>query len=181
MSIKNDFFNTSLESKKMKSIIIVLLTSILFIGCNNNQKNAERNVLLIEKYVQAVETTNYDMMSSLLDDNYVGFGPSIKDSIGKAEALANWEANMKQLYDKIQYQKSRNVAINITTGDNQGEWVSSWAHLEMTYKGERGSVIIWANTIYQIENNKILKSYTFYNEADALRQLGYVFINVNDL
>jgi hypothetical protein len=165
----------------MKSIIIVLLTSILFIGCNNNQKNAERNVLLIEKYVQAVETTNYDMMSSLLDDNYVGFGPSIKDSIGKAEALANWEANMKQLYDKIQYQKSRNVAINITTGDNQGEWVSSWAHLEMTYKGERGSVIIWANTIYQIENNKILKSYTFYNEADALRQLGYVFINPNDL
>lgn len=165
----------------MKSIIIVLLTSILFIGCNNNQKNAEKNVLLIEKYVQAVETTNYDMMSSLLDDNYVGFGPSIKDSIGKAEALANWEANMKQLYDKIQYQKSRNVAINITTGDNQGEWVSSWAHLEMTYKGERGSVIIWANTIYQIENNKILKSYTFYNEADALRQLGYVFINPNDL
>jgi hypothetical protein len=165
----------------MKSIIIVLLTSILFIGCNNNQKNAERNVLLIEKYVQAVETTNYDMMSSLLDDNYVGFGPSIKDSIGKTEALANWEANMKQLYDKIQYQKSRNVAINITTGDNQGEWVSSWAHLEMTYKGERGSVIIWANTIYQIENNKILKSYTFYNEADALRQLGYVFINPNDL
>lgn len=165
----------------MKSIIIVLLTSILFIGCNNNQKNAERNVFLIEKYVQAVETTNYDMMSSLLDDNYVGFGPSIKDSIGKAEALANWEANMKQLYDKIQYQKSRNVAINITTGDNQGEWVSSWAHLEMTYKGERGSVIIWANTIYQIENNKILKSYTFYNEADALRQLGYVFINPNDL
>ena len=165
----------------MKSIIIVLLTSILFIGCNNNQKNEERNVLLIEKYVQAVETTNYDMMSSLLDDNYVGFGPSIKDSIGKAEALANWEANMKQLYDKIQYQKSRNVAINITTGDNQGEWVSSWAHLEMTYKGERGSVIIWANTIYQIENNKILKSYTFYNEADALRQLCYVFINPNDL
>ena len=165
----------------MKRIIIVLLTSILFIGCNNNQKNAEKNVLLIEKYVQAVETENYDMMSSLLDDNYVGFGPSIKDSLGKAEALANWEANMKQLYDKIQYQKSRNVAINITTGDNQGEWVSSWAHLEITYKGGRGSVIIWANTIYQIENNKILKSYTFYNEADALRQLGYVFINLNDL
>ena len=70
MAFNNDKFNISLESKKMKSIIIVLLTSILFIGCNNNQKNAERNVLLIEKYVQAVETVNYDLMSSLLDDNY---------------------------------------------------------------------------------------------------------------
>ena len=102
MAFNNDKFNISLESKNMKSIIIVLLTSILFIGCNNNQKNAERNVLLIEKYVQAVETVNYDLMSSLLDDNYAGFGPSIRDSIGKVEALANWKANMKQLYDKIQ-------------------------------------------------------------------------------
>jgi hypothetical protein len=38
-----------------------------------------------------------------------------------------------------------------------------------------------ANTIYQIKDNKIVKSYTFYNEADVLEQLGYVFINPNDL
>ena len=181
MAINNDLFNISLESKKMKSIIIVLLTSIFFIGCNNYQKNAEKNVLLIEKYVEAVETENYNVMSSLLDDNYIGLGPSFNDSIGKVEALANWKANMEELYDKIEYQKSRNVAINITAGDNQGEWVSSWAQLEITYKGDIGSVIIWANTIYQIKNNKITKSSTFYNEADALRQLGYVFINPNDL
>ena len=181
MAINNDLFNISLESKKMKSIIIVLLTSIFFIGCNNYQKNAEKNVMLIEKYVEAVETENYNVMSSLLDDNYIGLGPSFNDSIGKVEALANWKANMEELYDKIEYQKSRNVAINITAGDNQGEWVSSWAQLEITYKGDIGSVIIWANTIYQIKNNKIIKSSTFYNEADALRQLGYVFINPNDL
>jgi len=181
MAINNDLFNISLESKKMKSIIIFLLTSIFFIGCNNIQKNAERNVLLIEKYVQAVETVNYDLMSSLLDDNYIGLGPSFNDSIGKVEALANWKANMEKLYDKIEYQKSRNISIGITSGENQGEWVSSWAQLEITYKGDIGSVIIWANTIYQIKNNKIVKSSTFYNEADALRQLGYVFINPNDL
>lgn len=164
----------------MKKLCIVLFISIFFIGCDNYQKNTEQNVLLIEKYVNAVETDDYDVMSSLLDDNYVGFGPSISDSTGKAEAISNWEAH-SQLYSKIQYLKSRNVAITITTGDNQGEWVSSWAELEITYKDDGGSVTIWANTIYQIENNKIVKSYTFYNEADALRQLGYVFINPNDL
>jgi hypothetical protein len=181
MAINNDFFNVSLKSKKMKSIIIVLLTSIFFIGCSNDQKNTEQNVLLIEKYVDAVETENYNVMSSLLDDNYIGLGPSFNDSIGKVEALANWKANMEELYDKIEYQKSRNIAIGITSGENQGDWVSSWAQLEITYKGDIGSVIIWANTIYQIKNNKIVKSSTFYNEADALRQLGYVFINPNDL
>jgi hypothetical protein len=165
----------------MKKLFIVLFISIFFIGCSTDQKNTEQNVLLIEKYVDAVETENYDVMSSLLDDNYIGLGPSINDSIGKVEAIVNWKTNMDELYDKIEYQKSRNVAINITSGDNQGEWVSTWAQMEITYKGDIGSVIIWANTIYQIKNNKIVKSSTFYNEADALRQLGYVFINPNDL
>lgn len=165
----------------MKSLIIVLLTSIFLIGCNISQNNTEKNVLLIEEYVKAVETENSSLMSSLLDDNYMGYGPSINDSLTKVEALANWKTNSDQLYEKIRYQASRNIGINITTGKNQGEWVSTWAQLEITYKGERGSVAIWANTIYQIENNKIVKSYTFYNEADALRQLGYVFINPNDL
>lgn len=165
----------------MKKLFIVLLISIFFIGCCNYHKNTEQNVLLIEKYVNAVETENYNVMSSLLDDNYIGLGPSINDSIGKVEALANWKTNTEELYDKIEYQKSRSVAITITSGDNQGEWVSTWAQVGITYKGDIGSVTIWTNTIYQIKNNKIVKSSTFYNEADVLRQLGYVFINPNDL
>jgi hypothetical protein len=165
----------------MKKLFILLLISIFFFGCSNDQKNTEQNVLLIEKYVDAVETENYDEMSSLLDENYMGYGPSINDSLTKVDALANWKTNSAKLYEKITYQASRNIGINITSGKNQGEWVSTWAQLEITYKGERGSVVIWANTIYLIENSKILKSYTFYNEADVLKQLGYVFINPNDL
>ena len=165
----------------MIKLIFILLVSIFFMGCNCDHNDADKNILLIEKYVSAVETENYEEMSSLLDDNYIGLGPSINDSIGKTEALANWKTNTENLYDKIEYQRSRIVAINITSGENQGEWVSSWAQLKITYKGDEGSVTIWANTIYQIENNKIVRSSTFYNEADALRQLGYVFINPNDL
>jgi len=165
----------------MKKLFIVLLIPIFFIGCSNDQKNTEQNALLIEEYVKAVETEDYNLMSSLLDEDYMGYGPSINDSLTKVEALANWKANSDKLYEKIQYQESRNIGINITSGKNQGEWVSSWAQLEITYKGDKGSVSIWANTIYLIENSKILKSYTFYNEADVLKQLGYVFIDPNDL
>ena len=165
----------------MKKLSIVLLIPIFFIGCCNDQKNTEQNALLIEDYVKAVETEDYNLMSSLLHENYMGYGPSINDSLTKVEALANWKVNSDKLYEKIQYQESRNIGINITSGKNQGEWVSTWAQLEITYKGERGSVVLWANTIYLIENSKILKSYTFYNEADVLKQLGYVFIDPNDL
>ncbi len=69
------------------------------------------------------------------------------------------------------------MPVSFKDGPNKGDWVSNWVELEITYKHEGDKVVIWANTIYLIEGDKIIKSYTFYNEADALEQLGYVFIN----
>ena len=160
--------------------LILFILATLFISCGKVD-NSAKNIALIEKYVQAVQSKDFDGFASALDDNYLGLGPSYGDSIRKPAAVANWKENITNLYESITYNKSRNAAFHITEGDNQGEWVSNWAELTITYKDGGGSVTIWANTIYQIENDKIVKSFTFYNEADALRQLGYVFINPNDL
>ncbi len=165
----------------MRNLIFALLVSSLVIGCSSTDKTAENNLLLVEKYVKGVENMDYDIMEELLADNYIGLGPSFGDSTNKVQAIENWKQNVENLYEKIEYQKSRNAAVTITTGDNQGEWVSNWAELKITYKNDKGSVIIWANSTYLIENGEIIKSYTFYNEADALRQLGYVFINPDHL
>ncbi len=163
----------------MKKLAYALLLLPIIVSCNSN--NSEKNIALIEKYVQSVEQLDYNTMASLLDDNYFGYGPSYGDSIGKVQAVENWKDNVENLYESIKYKRSRNVGVTITTGDNQGEWVSNWGELHIVYKNGKGEVTIWANTTYQIENGKIVKSYTFYNEADALSQLGYVFINPNDL
>ena len=154
---------------------------IVLSSCNTIDKTSEHNKILIEKYVQAVEDNDTATMESLMDDNYWGFGPSVGDSINKTGAIANWKNNVKNLYESIHYSKSRVIAVNVLDGENKGEWVSNWAELKIVYKKDQKEVTIWANTVYQIENNKITKSFTFYNEADVLEQLGYVFINPNDL
>ena len=171
------FFNFN----TMKNIILALLVMTIMVGCSNSNENAENNIALIEKYIQAVEDLDFTAMETVLSDDYVGLGPSINDSIGKRDAVDNWKQNVENLYESISYNRSRVLAITITSGDNQGDWISNWAELNIVYKADKKSVTIWANTVYQIENNKIIKSYTFYNEADALEQLGYVFINPNDL
>lgn len=163
----------------MRYFTLVILVT-LFAGCSKFD-NSTKNIALVEKYVQAVTSQDTESIASLLDDNYLGVGPSYGDSIRKPAALENWKDNITNLYDKIDYNKSRNAAFTLTEGNNQGEWVSNWAELTITYKGDKGEVTIWANTIYKIENEKIVQSITFYNEADALRQLGYVFINPKDL
>jgi len=165
----------------MKNIILALLVMTIMVGCSNSNENAENNIALIEKYIQAVEDLDFTAMETVLSDDYVGLGPSINDSIGKRDAVDNWKQNVENLYESISYNRSRVLAITITSGDNQDDWISNWAELNIVYKADKKSVTIWANTVYQIENNKIVKSYTFYNEADVLEQLGYVFINPNDL
>ena len=165
----------------MKKIIIILFVMIIAAGCSLQNAHDEKNVALIEKYIQAVENMDYDAMDNLLDDSYLGIGPSVGDSVNKEMAIANWKYNVESLYERIKYLRSRNIATVITTGDNQGEWVANWAELQINYKNDMGEVTLFANSTYQIKNGKVVKSYTLYNEADALRQLGYVFVDQNFL
>jgi opacity protein-like surface antigen len=165
----------------MKHILLLAGTFIFLGACTQQADHSQENLQLIENYIKAVEAVDIHAMDNLLAENYLGLGPSYGDSIGKDAAIANWQNNVENLYSGIKYNRSRVIPVKITSGENQGEWVSNWAELEISYKDDRGSVTIWANSIYKIENDKIVESITFYNEADALRQLGYVFLHPNDL
>jgi len=165
----------------MKKIILATFLLTILIACSSTDKKTESNIALITKYVKAVENNDSATMESLMDESYWGFGPSAGDSINKEGVIASWKNNIENLYDGITYSKSKNIAVTIPDGINKGEWVSNWAELKIVYKKDKRTVTILANTIYKIENNKIVKSYSFYNEADVLRQLGYVFINPDEL
>ncbi len=164
----------------MKKLFITFLILPFLMSCSSNDSSSEKNIQLVEKYIQSVENLDYKSMTSLLADHYYGYGPSYGDSIGKKQAVESWKKNVKDLYKSIKYNRSRNVAVHIESGENKGDWVSNWGELHIVYKNGK-EVTLWANTIYKIKDGKIVKSYTFYNEADALKQLGYVFINPNDL
>lgn len=160
----------------MKTIFLLALMVSLNWSCATNDSSKE-NIELIQNYIKAVENLDYDAMDNILDDSYLGVGPSRSDSINKEQAISNWKINVENLYEKISYTKSQNITLKT----DQGEWVSSWADLNIVYKDDKKEISILANTLYLIKDGKILKSLTFYNEADALEQLGYVFINPEDL
>jgi hypothetical protein len=160
----------------MKKIILVALVISFILSCAPNDPSKE-NIQLIQDYIEAVENLDYDAMDNILDESYLGIGPSRTDSINKENAISNWKNNVENLYEKISYSKSKNLAVKT----DEGEWISNWADLTITYKSDQKQVSILANTIYLIKDGKIIKSITFYNEADALEQLGYVFINPDDL
>jgi hypothetical protein len=161
----------------MKQLILLLIAIVNLLCCTPPaDKTTNESLAIAEKYMQAVETNNAATMDSLLADNYMGYGPSVGDSTNKADALSSWKYNAANIYESIKYTRHQNIAVKIKEGEQAGDWVSNWAYLTIKYKDGRGPVNVWVNAVYKIENGKIVRSRTFYNEADVLRQLGYTTI-----
>jgi ketosteroid isomerase-like protein len=160
----------------MKKLFLLLAMGTALIACKSTQdtKNNE-NVALVSGYVKAVENMDFDAMDKFLAEDYVGYGPSFGDTIHKKEAIDNWKDNVTNLYKSIHYNREKLAPVTIAGGDNQGDWVGFWAELKIVYK-DGAEVTIWANSDYLVQNGKITKSFTFYNEADALRQLGFKIV-----
>lgn len=164
-----------------KLLLLAAISSFLLMACQQGAQHAEKNIAIVDGYVNAVQALDYDAMDTYLSNDYIGFGPSVADSVNKANAVKQWRSNVEMIYDKIEYKQSRSIAVIVPDGENQGEWVSNWANLQITFKGNGEQVTIMANTVYKIDDDKISRSYTFYNEADALEQMGYIFFNPDNL
>lgn len=159
----------------MRTLPTLLILSMFIGGCSGNEQEKinKENIAVIEKYIQAVQSKDTEAMTQLLADDYVGFGPSVSDSTNKEQAIANWKDISENLYDRIEYTRTVNIAARVADGPYPGNYVSDWAALKITYKNGLGPVILHMNAVYRVENGKINLSRSFYNEADVLRQLGY--------
>jgi hypothetical protein len=167
----------------MKKLIIFFVISISLVACTSSSTNEQKdkeNLEIVSKYVKAVETMDFAAMENYLAGDYEGYGPSFGDTIYKKQAIENWKSNVENLYESIHYNREKMAPVTIADGNNKGEWVSFWAELKIIYKNDGGEVTIWANSDYLVENGKIKRSFTFYNEADALRQLGYKIVPADE-
>ena len=158
----------------MKQFIVLVIAGICLVACTSPaEKKEKENLAIARKYMEAVETKNIGVIDSLLADNYMGYGPSVGDSINKEGAVSNMKFLMENLYESFEYTRHQEIAVTVEEGAASGDWVLNWAYLTIRYKDGRGPVNLWVNIVYRIENGKIMHSRTFYNEADVLRQLGY--------
>lgn len=156
----------------LKALATLAGTLCMLVGCSQPD-NSEANVALVEQYLQAVDNNDYELMASLLADDYVGLGPSIDDSTNKEQALANWKWNSENLYEEVDFERTQTFGTTIEEGPYAGEWAYNWAYATITYKDGSGPVELMLNAVYKIEDGKITRTRTFYNEADVWEQLGY--------
>ena len=167
-------YHPSKNKPIMKQLLLLIVISISLYSCKEDTGNKKKeNLAIAKKFMEAVETKNSSVMDSLLSENYIGYGPSVGDSTTKAEAIKAFTFNAENLYESFEYTRHKELAVSVKEGEALGDWVLNWAYLTIKYKDGRGPINLWVNAVYRIEDGKIVQSRTFYNEADALRQLGF--------
>ena len=71
---------------------------LLRVRCHEGVGDARPPVYQL--FIEAVESLDYDAMDHILDESYLGIGPSRADSINKENAIINWKNNVENLYEK---------------------------------------------------------------------------------
>ena len=157
----------------MKVHTIIISAVLVMASCTQSPDNSAANIAIVEEYLEAVDNNDYATMESLLADDYLGLGPSVDDSTNKELAIAAWKWNVENLYEEIEFDRTQTFASTIADGPHAGEWVYNWAYVTIEYMEGGGTVNLYSNAVYKIEDGKIARTRTFYNEADVWEQLGY--------
>ena len=147
----------------MRALFVLVGLMYVVAACTQSNDSGEASIAVVKKYLEAVDNKDYDLMASLLADEYLGLGPSLDDSTNKELALASWKWNNENLYESVEYDRTQLFASSIKEGLYTGEYAYNWAEVTITYKDGSGPVNLLMNAIYKIENGKIARTRTFYN------------------
>jgi hypothetical protein len=160
----------------MKKLSALIILAIAFSSCSTTTESGidTSTISVADKYMNAIQTKNIDKLSSLLSDDFKGYG-TMGDSTDKAGMIEKWK-KLFNAYDSIQFLQSIKAAAKANEGPYPGDYVTCWSRMKVTYKDGRGPVDIGVNNIFRVSDGKINVARTFFNEADSMRQLGYQFI-----
>lgn len=167
--------------KKLLAPAILIAIVIGIASCTSNENMVQRNPAneaIVQKYFDAVLKGDLAGMEALLADNYVEYGPAVKDSMDRATSIAEWKKSWEG-FSSIEYDRYAMLSSNVPEGRVKGDWVFDWGRITANYKNGK-QVTFDGHWVFKIENGKIAQQNNFYNVADILGQMNYTFTPPSD-
>ncbi len=132
----------------------------------------EANTQTVYDYIAAMTTGDVNAAASFLTDDYYYYGPNIADSASKVDHLSRWKGNLDSLFTKVTYSRIATITQSYEEGRLQGDWVADWSVMSIDYQNAP-SVSFNFHAVYRVEEGKITRSTSFFNQADILTQQGW--------
>ena len=170
------------SEKIFNAVIIFSLMAMLFSPCHfgpakslmtsialcSGQGQVDQDIAVVDNYIQAVQSNNAQAVRKLLDDSYVGYLPSLSNSIGKEQVLENLTYESDRVYQKIEFVQNVHLSVRAMTGSESVRFVSDSCLVKITYKDGR-SVFLNMLVDYRIAKGKItFSSATSSNQLSLL-------------
>lgn len=132
----------------------------------------EQNKAVVDKFLTAIRSGDISTAGDQLADNFMSYGPSVKDSSNRQQFIDLWTKRWETDFTSIDYQRFGNLAVTLDSAD----WADEWGKITVTYKNGMSSVNFYYHGAFRMENGKIAMYGAFYNVADILEQQGYQFV-----
>lgn len=139
-----------------------------FIGEN---PNAEADMKVVSDFVNACVNEDTIKAKSLLDANYLGFGPSINDSATALEEINAWKENYK-------IHSARKVSFitqtyRVLVGDRKGDWVSLMGDYSCTLNEKKMKMPFQLTA--RLLNGKIVGAITYWDKNTYQKHLATTY------
>lgn len=159
-----------LDTETIKDTV---LKYIDFIGEN---PNAEADMKVVSDFVNACVNEDTIKAKSLLDANYLGFGPSINDSATAKEEINAWIENYKIHYDrKVSFTTN---TYRVLKGDRKGDWVALMGDYICTLNKKEMKMPFQLTA--RLLNEKIVSAITYWDKKYLSETLGYNLLPPRD-
>ena len=165
----------------MKSRMSMLAIPIVLIGlssCNQTSPatttdtKGDNNKAVVDKFLTAVRTGDMAAVKAQLADNFMSYGPSIKDSSNTTQYIDLWTKRWADELATVTYNRYGSVAFVADSSD----WVGEWGHIDATYKNGTPSISFEYHGAFRMVDGKIAMAAVFYNVADIMEQQGFTFV-----
>jgi ketosteroid isomerase-like protein len=162
---------------KKLSLLIIAIAAIGMIACNQptpvatTDATGEQNKAVVDQYLTAVRSGDMKTASDLLADNFMAYGPSIKDSANRAQFIELWTKRWET--DVVSISENR-YGMEASTVDST-DWVYEWGRVTANFKDGKTAKFDFHGA-FRMENGKIAMSAAFYNVADIMEQQGFQFV-----
>lgn len=137
--------------------------------------NAEANISIVDRYVEAIFTEDYATMRSMVTDNYISLdNTEVGDTATIDDVIAAWKENHKVNADHTL--QGFHSALMVDEGPQKGDWILFWGWAGWNNEVMNKQMGMPIHLVFQIQDGKIAVDAAYYDSRGILEEMGFAIV-----
>ena len=100
----------------------IILTVVLVLGCMSSTDEVKEQTQIVHSYQEAALNQDFEQIDVLLAEDFILYSPAFADSISKGQVTDQWKSDWENLFESIEYKRTRTVFKVVVEGPYVIDW-----------------------------------------------------------